>query len=202
MIEAFRHGLDVHQQTAAQIYDVPLEQVTKDQRYNAKTLNFGVLYGMSPHGISVATGMKRDEAVAFIERYFSLRQTLKHWIDRQVELAHQREYAETLFGRRRPLPEINSTNFQIRSGAERMAINMPIQGTQADIMKLAMIALAPKLPGGAQLLLQIHDELIAECAAAQADAVAGLMKQTMESTYDLGVPIMVDTATGTSWGDL
>lgn len=202
MIEAFQQGLDVHQQTAAEMYGVPLDKVTKEQRYNAKTINFGVLYGMSPHGLSVATGMTREEAVAFIERYFSVRQTLKTWIDGQIERAHKEECADTIFGRRRPLPEINSNNFQIRSGAERMAINMPIQGTQADLIKMAMITLAPKLPKETQLLLQIHDELIVEAPEKEAPAVAKIMKDVMEGVYDLGVPIVVDTATGHSWGEL
>jgi DNA polymerase-1 len=202
MIEAFAKGLDVHQQTAAEMYGVKLGEVTKEQRYNAKTINFGVLYGMSPHGLSVATGMTREESVAFIERYFSVRTTLKTWIDEQIAQAHTREYAETIFGRRRPLPEINSNNFQIRSGAERMAVNMPVQGTQADLMKMAMIRLAPKLPDGAQLLLQIHDELITECDTGQASVVAKLMQSTLEGVYDLGVPIVVDTAAGHNWGEL
>ena len=202
MIKAFRSGLDVHQQTAAELYGVKLEDVTKEQRYNAKTINFGVLYGMSPHGLCVATGMSREEAVAFIDRYFSVRKTLKQWIDAQITQAHEREYAETVFGRRRPLPEINSNNFQIRSGAERMAINMPIQGTQADLIKMAMIQLAPQLPKDADLLLQIHDELIVESNEKDAPVVAAMMKKTMEGIYDLGVPIVVDTTIGHSWGDL
>jgi len=202
MIEAFKQGLDVHQQTASEMYGVKLEDVTKEQRYNAKTINFGVLYGMSPHGLSVATGMTREEAVEFIDRYFSVRKTLKKWIDAQIAEAHQRECAETVFGRRRPLQEINSNNFQIRSGAERMAINMPIQGTQADLIKMAMITLAPTLPNDAQLLLQIHDELIVESAQKDATQVAKTMKDIMEGVYDLGVPIVVDTAIGHSWGDL
>jgi DNA polymerase-1 len=202
MIEAFKQGLDVHQQTASEMYGVKLQDVTKEQRYNAKTINFGVLYGMSPHGLSVATGMTREEAVEFIDRYFSVRSTLKQWIDQQIAKAHTEECAETIFGRRRPLQEINSNNFQIRSGAERMAINMPIQGTQADLIKMAMIQLAPKLPTETQLLLQIHDELIVEAAEKDAPKAAKAMKDIMEGVYDLGVPIVVDTASGKSWGEL
>jgi DNA polymerase I len=202
MITTFQQGIDLHQQTAAEMYDVPLDKVTKEQRYSAKTINFGIMYGMSPHGLSVATGMTREEAVAFIERYFEVRKTLKTYIEGVKEFARRHEYTETLLGRRRPCPEINSGNFQIRNAAERVAVNVPLQGTAADIMKLAMIALAPKLPKGAELLLQIHDELIAECNEAQAEDVTKLMRETMESAYDLGVPIVADTAVGHSWGEL
>ncbi|HEX7259762.1 MAG TPA: DNA polymerase I [Candidatus Saccharimonadia bacterium] len=202
MIETFRKGIDLHQQTAAEMFGVSLNQVTPEQRYGAKTINFGVLYGMSPHGLSVATGVTRDEAVQFIDRYFQIRKTLKQYIEGIKEFAHKHEYTETLLGRRRPSPEINSNNFQIRNAAERIAVNVPLQGTAADIIKLAMIALVPKLPVGAQLLLQIHDELIVEANEKQAEAVAGIMKDTMENIYDLGVPIAVDTKIGHSWGDL
>jgi DNA polymerase-1 len=202
MIETFKKGVDLHQQTAAEMFNVPLDQVTKDQRYAAKTVNFGVMYGMSPHGLSVATGMTREEAVAFIDRYFEIRKTLKEYIEATKEFARKHEYTETLLGRRRPCSEINTNNFQIRNAAERIAVNVPLQGTAADIMKLAMIALVPKLPKGVQLLLQIHDELICEADATQADEVAKIMKDTMENVYDLGVPIVADTSIGKSWGEL
>ncbi len=202
MIKTFTDGIDLHQQTAAELYGVPLEEVTKEQRYNAKTINFGVLYGMSPHGLSVATGMTREEAVGFIERYYELRPKLKSYIEGIKADARKNEYVETLFGRRRPCAEINSSNSLISNAAERMAVNVPIQGTAADIMKLAMVALAPKLTGENKLLLQIHDELIAEVPADQADAVTKIMKDTMESVYDLGVKIEVDTAVGKNWGEL
>ncbi len=202
MIETFRQGIDLHQQTAAEMFGVPLEQVTKAQRYSAKTINFGVLYGMSPHGLSVATGMTREEAVSFIERYFEIRQPLRRYIEQTKEFARTKLYTETILGRRRPCPEINSNNFQIRQAAERFAVNVPIQGSAADIIKLAMVALPAKLPGGSQLLLQIHDELIVEADAAQGEEVARIMTQTMVNIHDIGVPIAVDTAIGSSWGDL
>ncbi len=202
MIETFKKGIDLHQQTAAEMFGVPLDKVTPEQRYSAKTINFGVLYGMSPHGLSVATGISREEAVQFIERYFEIRKTLKEYIEGLKEFAHKNEYTETLLGRRRPSPEINSNNFLIRNAAERVAVNVPLQGTAADIIKLAMIALVPKLPEGAMLLLQIHDELIVEAEESQAEEVSYLMRDTMENVYDLGVPIAVDTKVGKSWGDL
>ncbi len=202
MIETFKSGIDLHQQTAAELYSVPLDKVTKDQRSAAKTINFGVLYGMSAHGLSVATGMDGKEAADFINRYFEVRPALAKYIEETKKFAFDNQYTATLFGRRRPCPEIRSTNFQIRSAAERMAVNVPIQGTAADIYKLAMIALDAKLEGNAQLLLQIHDELIVETSVDRGDEIAALMKQTMESVYDIGVPLAVDTAVGTNWGEL
>jgi DNA polymerase I len=202
MIKAFEEGIDVHQQTAAEMYGVDLDNVTKEQRYNAKTINFGVLYGMSAHGLSVATGMSREEAAGFIRRYYELRPALANYIAEIKALAREKEYTETLFGRRRPCPEINSNNAVISQAAERYAVNVPIQGTAADIMKLAMVKLAPKLDQKSQMLLQIHDELIVEADETSAEGVAKLMKATMERVYDLGVPIAVDTAVGRTWGDL
>jgi DNA polymerase-1 len=202
MIETFKAGIDLHQQTAAVLYAVPLGEVTKDQRSAAKTINFGVLYGMSAHGLSVATGMDGKEAAAFIERYFQVRPKLASYIESTKKFAYDNMYTATLFGRRRACPEIRSSNFQIRSGAERMAVNVPIQGTAADIYKLAMIELAKRLEGDCVLLLQIHDELIVEAPVAKAEAVAELMRAVMSEVIDLGVPLAVDTAIGDNWGEL
>ncbi len=202
MIQTFKDGVDLHQQTAAELYGVKLDEVTKDQRSNAKTINFGVLYGMSPHGLSVATGMTREEAVQFIDRYYELRPGLAKYIEDTKAFARKNEYTETLFGRRRPCPEINSNNYVVSQAAERMAVNVPIQGTSADIIKLAMIALAPKLPEGANMLLQIHDELIVETDEKNAEEVAKIMKQTMQSVADIGVPLASETAIGHNWGEL
>lgn len=202
MLRTFKEGVDLHQQTAAELYGVPLDKVTKEQRYASKTINFGVLYGMSAHGLSVATGMPRDEAAKFINRYFEVRPKLASYIEDTKKFARQHEYTATLFGRKRPCPEINSNNFVLAGAAERMAVNVPIQGTAADIYKLAMIALADELDASSKLLLQIHDELIVETDAGQAEAVAATMKRVMEKVYDLGVPLAVDTAIGTNWGEL
>jgi len=202
MIETFKKNIDLHQQTAAELYDVPLDEVTKEQRSAAKTINFGVLYGMSAHGLSVATGMDQKEASEFIKRYFEVRPKLAQYIEDTKKFAYDNEYTATLFGRRRSCPEIRSSNFQIRSGAERMAVNVPIQGTAADIYKLAMIAVAAKLDNDSQLLLQIHDELIVETDEAKGEPVAKLLKETMESVYDLGLPLAVDIAVGKNWGEL
>lgn len=202
MIATFKAGIDLHQQTAAELYAVDIEDVTKEQRYAAKTINFGVLYGMSAHGLSVATGMDGYEAAGFIERYFEVRPKLREYIEKTKKFAYDNQYTATLFGRERACPEIRSGNFNIRSGAERMAVNVPIQGTAADIYKIAMIDVAKRLDDDCQLLLQIHDELIVEAPAAKAAAVARMISETMEGVIDLGVPLAVDTAVGTNWGEL
>jgi DNA polymerase-1 len=202
MIETFKAGIDLHQKTAAELYSVPLEEVSKEMRGNAKTINFGVLYGMSAHGLSVATGMDQKEASDFIKRFFEVRPALAQYIEDTKKFAYDNEYTATLFGRRRPCPEIKSSNFMMRSGAERMAVNVPIQGTAADIYKLAMIEVAKKLDTDSMLLLQIHDELIVETTSEKGDEVAQMMKETMESIFDIGVPLAVDIAVGTNWGQL
>ncbi|GAC1601197.1 MAG: DNA polymerase I [Candidatus Saccharimonadales bacterium] len=202
MIDTFKAGIDLHQQTAAELFGVDIEDVTKEQRYNSKTINFGVLYGMSAHGLSVATGMDGHQAAGFIERYFEVRPKLKEYIEKTKKFAYDNQYTATLFGRERACPEIRSSNFQIRSGAERMAVNVPIQGTAADIYKLAMIEVAKRLDDDCALLLQIHDELIVEAPEAKAKAVAAMMNEVMGNVIDLGVPLAVDTAIGTNWGEL
>lgn len=202
MIETFKAGIDLHQKTAAELYSVSLEEVSKEMRGNAKTINFGVLYGMSAHGLSVATGMDQKEASEFIKRFFEVRPALAKYIEDTKKFAFDNEYTATLFGRRRPCPEIRSSNFMMRSGAERMAVNVPIQGTAADIYKLAMIEVARKLDSRSQLLLQIHDELIVETDESEGEQVAEMMKATMESVYDIGVPLAVDIAVGKNWGQL
>ncbi len=202
MIKAFEEGIDIHVQTAAELFGVPIDKVTKQQRYAAKTINFGVLYGMGAHRLTQETEMDHEQATEFIGRYFGLRPKLKEFIDRTLEEARKNEYVETLFGRRRPCAEINSNNYMLRSGAERMAVNVPIQGTAADIMRIAMIKVAPAIEGKANLLLSVHDELIAECDEKDSKAVAKIMKDTMEGIYDLGVPLVAETAIGRNWGEL
>lgn len=202
MMQTFRDGIDLHQQTAAELYGVPLGEVTKDQRSAAKTINFGVLYGMSAHGLSVATGMDGKEAAGFIERYFEVRPKLKEYIEATKKFAYDEQYTATLFGRRRPCPEIRSSVYMIRQAAERVAVNVPIQGTAADIYKLAMLALAERLDDDCKLLLQIHDELIVEAPESKGEAVAELMREVMENAIDIGVPLAVDTAVGKNWGEL
>lgn len=200
MLEDFNKDLDIHAATAAEVYGVPLAEVTKDQRRNAKVVNFGILYGMSPHGLSVATGMSRDEAKVFIDTYFALRAPIREYMDRTVRQAEQDGYVQTLFGRRRPTPDLKSSNFIVREAAKRAAINMPIQGTEADLMKLAMLEVEKKLAGLGEQLLQIHDSILVECAADKADDVAQVLKETMENIYTLPVKLAVDVKTGKDWG--
>ncbi len=206
MMQTFRDGIDLHQQTASVLYGVALDEVTKEQRSAVKAINFGVLYGMSAHGLSVATGMDMKQAAEFIDRYFEVRPKVKAWIETTKTMAHDELYTATIFGRRRPCPAIRTNNFVVRQAEERVAVNVPIQGSAADIYKLAMIAVTQKLDtgewGDAKMLLQIHDELIVECPADKAEAVAEMMRETMEGVIDLGVPLAVDTAVGVNWGEL
>lgn len=205
MVSQFNRGADIHQLTAAEIYGREPEDVTKQMRSAAKTVNFGVLYGMSPHGLSVATGMTREQAQKFIDEYFKLRKPLIGYLDGLKDQARKDGYVDTLFGRRRPMPDIHSSNFVVRSAAERAAMNMPIQGTEADLMKLAMVTVDKELEGvpSARQLLQIHDSILVECDEKDAQKVAGILKKTMEAVDpDLPVKLLVDVSIGDNWGEL
>jgi DNA polymerase-1 len=204
LIDDFNKDIDIHQATAAQVYGVPLEEVTKDMRRHAKTVNFGVLYGMSPHGLSIATGMTMHEAKEFITRYFELRAPIKTYMDTIVEQGLQKGYVSTICGRRRPTPDLKSSNFIVREAAKRAAINMPIQGTEADLMKMAMLSVEQKLLAQnlGEQILQVHDSIIVECPAANVEKVSALLKETMETIYELPVKLAVDVSSGATWGDL
>jgi DNA polymerase-1 len=203
MVQEFNEGIDVHAATAAQIYGVPLDTVTKDMRRHAKTVNFGILYGMSPHGLSVATGMSIIEAKDFITKYFELRAPLRNYIDSTLKQAEQDGYVQTMFGRRRPTPDLKSSNFMVREAAKRAAANMPIQGTEADLMKLAMLKVEEALAGGlGEQLLQIHDSILVECPKENAPKVEKLLKETMGHVYKLPVKLDVDVSAGPSWAEL
>lgn len=203
LIQMFNDGADVHTATAAQVYNRQPDEITKQMRRDAKVINFGVLYGMSPHGLSIATGMTLQAAKSFIDKYFELRKPLLDYMNHLKELAHKQGYVETLFGRRRPTPDVHSSNFVVRQAAERAAINMPIQGTEADLMKLAMVQLDEKLHGTkAKQLLQIHDSILVECPEEDGEKIAQLLKDTMENVYKLPVDLTVDTSIGRNWGEL
>jgi DNA polymerase-1 len=203
LIQMFNDGADVHTATAAQVYNRQPDEITKQMRRDAKVINFGVLYGMSPHGLSIATGMTLQAAKTFIDKYFELRKPLLDYMNHLKELAHKQGYVETLFGRRRPTPDVHSSNFVVRQAAERAAINMPIQGTEADLMKLAMVQLDENLKGTkAKQLLQIHDSILVECPEEDSERIAKLLKDTMENVYKLPVKITVDTTIGKNWGEL
>lgn len=205
LIDIFNRGADIHTATAAQVYEREPEDVTKQMRRAAKVINFGILYGMSPHGLSVATGMTREQAVTFIERYKEVRKPLFDYTDRIREQAKKDGYVETLFGRRRPMPDIHSSNFMVRQSAERQAINLPIQGTEADLMKMAMVQVQEVLEAqhnNCKQLLQIHDSILVECPAEVAQTVADLLQKTMENVYKLPVRLDVDVTIGDNWGQL
>jgi len=203
LIETFNSGVDVHTKTAAEVFEIPLSKVSRDQRRAAKVINFGVMYGMSPKGLSDATGMSFYEAKSFIDDYFRVRSPIKEYLDKVLEQAKTKGFVETYFGRRRPTPDVNSSNFLIRNSAERAAQNMPIQGTEADLMKQAMIKLDKALPEGAEMILQIHDSVIVECNEEKASEVAEIMREIMEKIgSQFKVKLAVDVKIGKNWGEL
>lgn len=203
LVEDFNNDVDIHTKTAAEVYGVPLNEVDKNMRRHAKVVNFGILYGMSPHGLSAATGMTPGEAKMFIDRYFELRKPVREYIDSTVRNALQDGYVETIFGRRRPTPDLKSSNFVVRESAKRVAANMPIQGTEADLMKIAMLDVEEKIEGMGEQILQIHDSILVETPAENAEKVAKILKEAMEQVYpELGVKLQVDVKIGKNWGEI
>ncbi|MBR3353054.1 hypothetical protein IKG49_00425 [Candidatus Saccharibacteria bacterium] len=203
LIDDFNHGIDIHTKTASEAFKVPFENVTKDQRRAAKVINFGILYGMSVKGLADATKMPIAEAKQFIDNYFELRAPIKRKLEEILKQAREEGFVETYYGRRRPTPDVKSSNFVIRQAAERAAQNMPIQGTEADLMKRAMIAVDKALPEGAELVMQVHDSLIVECDESQAKEVADILKREMESVApELDIKLAVEVTTGHNWGEL
>lgn len=209
LINDFNGDVDIHTKTASQVYGVAMDDVTKGQRRDAKVINFGVLYGMSPHGLAANTGMSFGQAKDFIDQYFELRKPIRNYIDATLKMAKEDGYVETYYGRRRPTPDVKSSNFMVRAGAERAAANMPIQGTEADLMKRAMLQVEEKLsaqngeqPLGEQIL-QIHDSILVECPTENLDKVTEILKTTMENIApELKIALKVDVHAGTTWGDL
>lgn len=203
MIEIFKRGEDIHRATAAVVNNVPLDKVTKEMRSAAKQVNFGVLYGMGSYGLSARVDLTQYEAKQFIDKYFSEFSGVKKYLDATMAFARELGYVETLFGRRRYIPEINVSNFQIRSGAERMAINHPVQGTAADLMKMAMVAISLELPEeNARMLLQVHDELVFEVREDLVDEVSKIIKDAMENVVKLRVPVVVEVNAADNWGEV
>ena len=202
MQQAFRSGMDIHTATASQVFGVEPEQVTPLQRRNAKAVNFGIVYGISEFSLAEDIGVTRWEAREYIDSYLANFKGVKTYMSRVVEEARENGYTQTLYGRRRSIPELKSTNFNVRQGAERIALNTPIQGTAADIIKLAMIrvdqALREKYPE-AKLLLQVHDELIVECPEALAEQVCALVSAEMQQVAELAVPLVAEAKYGKSW---
>ena len=204
LIEAYKSDADIHRITASKVFHTPFEEVTDLQRRNAKAVNFGIVYGISSFGLSQDLSITRKEAAAYIEQYFATYPQVKAFLDKQVEDAKQNGYVTTLYGRRRPIPELKSSNFMQRSFGERVAMNSPIQGTAADIMKLAMIHVWEELHRrklNSRLSLQIHDELLIETDRAEAAEVAELLKDKMKHAAELSVSLEVDLHTGENWYD-
>jgi DNA polymerase-1 len=202
MIEAFRNGEDIHKATAAKVFEVPLEEVSREQRSNAKTVNFGIVYGVSAFGLSQQTDMSRSEAKAAIDGYFRTYPGIKAYMDEQVAFARKHGYVETITGRRRYLKDIESRNAVVRGHSERNAVNAPIQGSAADIIKLAMIEIdrAMRAQGlKSKMLLQVHDELVFDAVAHELDALKALVVEKMEAAVDLAVPMIAEVGTGKTW---
>lgn len=202
LIQAYREARDIHRMTASQVFHVPFEKVTDLQRRNAKAVNFGIVYGISSFGLSQDLSITRKEAAEYIERYFETYPGIKTFLDNTVAHAKEEGYVTTLFGRRRPVPELSSSNFMQRQFGERVAMNAPIQGTAADIMKIAMIAVDKELREKhmkSRLVLQVHDELLIEAWADEVEEVKTILKHCMEDAADMKVPLDVDMHTGKSW---
>jgi DNA polymerase I len=207
--KAFHEGADIHKRTSAEVLNISEDQVTKDQRRAAKAINFGIIYGMGPHALATSTGLSFSEAQDFIQRYLDTHPAVRDYLDSTKLKAHEEGFVETLFGRRRYFPEINSGVQMLVAQAERMAINMPAQGTAADIMKMSMLAVGEKLKNSEtkelkniKMLLQVHDELVFEVDEKDVEEAAKLIKETMEKVVDLAVPLVVDVDVGENWGDM
>ncbi len=207
MIKAFQNNEDIHRSTAAKVFNVPLEEVTKEQRSNAKTVNFGIIYGVSAFGLSNQTSLSRKESAELIEAYYATYPKLKSYMSNQVDFARENGYVQTVLGRRRYLKDINSANMMVKSGAERNAVNAPIQGSAADIIKIAMINIHNKLneknPDGSgwksKMLLQVHDELVFDVHNSELEKIQPMIKQEMENAFKMDVPLDVEIGVGKNW---
>jgi DNA polymerase-1 len=202
MIQAFKNGQDIHATTAAKVYGIPLEEVTREQRGNAKAVNFGILYGQGAFTLADQIGMSRKEAKALIAAYYETYPTLKSYMAKQVDFARENGYVETVSGRRRYLKNINSQNGMVRSGDERNAVNAPIQGSAADIIKIAMIRIQKKLEEGnykSKMLLQVHDELVFDMHKDELETLQPIIKYEMENAFELSVPLDVEVGIGENW---
>tara|TARA_R110000737_G_scaffold120479_3_gene152733 strand:+ start:2 stop:2710 length:2709 start_codon:yes stop_codon:yes gene_type:complete len=202
MIEAFKNGEDIHASTASKVFDIPIEQVTREQRSNAKTVNFGIIYGVSAFGLSNQTDLSRSEAKELIDTYYKTYPKLRNYMSEQVDFARENGYVQTVLGRRRYLKDINGSNAIVRGAAERNAVNAPIQGSAADIIKIAMINIHKKLEEGnykSKMLLQVHDELVFDIYNPELEELKTLIKSEMENAYKLDVPLDVEVGVGENW---
>jgi len=205
LLAAFRQDEDIHAATASEVFGVALAEVNSEMRRIAKVVNFGIIYGMSDYGLEQATDLSREEAAQFIASYFQRYPKVKDYIESTKQQARERGYVQTLLGRRRYIPELDSSNRQVREAAERMAVNMPVQGTAADIIKLAMIDLQREIDKRglrSKMILQVHDELLFEVPPEEVEQVKGLMKETMSQAMELSVPLKVEVKVGKNWGEM
>ncbi len=202
MIKAFQDGEDIHASTAAKVFNVAIKDVTREQRSNAKTVNFGIIYGVSAFGLSNQTDLSRSESKELIDTYYKTYPKLRNYMSKQVDFARDNGYVETIMGRRRYLKDINSRNAVVRGAAERNAVNAPIQGSAADIIKLAMINIHKKLAAEnytSKMLLQVHDELVFDAYKPELDKLKTLIKTEMENAYKMSVPLDVEIGVGENW---
>jgi DNA polymerase-1 len=201
-VHAFQSGGDIHRQTAALIFDVPLDEVTGEMRARAKTINFATIYGQGPHALSQQLKITHAEAREFIDKYFERFRRVREFLDSMVSFAREHGYVQTISGRRRYIPELRDRNFNIRAFGERTAANSPIQGSAADLIKLAMIAIDAELRErqlATRMLLQVHDELVFEVPEAELEEATALVRQAMEHAAELSVPLLVDIGIGANW---
>ena len=204
LIEAYRSAQDIHAITASQVFHIPLEEVTPLMRRNAKAVNFGIVYGISAFGLSEDLSISRKEALDYINTYFETYPGVKKFLDQQVTDGKEQGYVTTMYGRRRPIPELKSANFMQRSFGERVAMNSPIQGTAADIMKLAMIHVDQEMARRglqSRIVLQVHDELLIEALESEAEEVKAILEDKMKHAAELSVSLEVDAKEGNSWFD-
>ena len=202
MIEAFKNGEDIHASTAAKVFQIPLKEVTREQRGNAKTVNFGIIYGVSAFGLSNQTDLSRTESKELIDTYYRTYPKLKDYIGEQINFARKNGFVQTVLGRRRYLRDINTGNAIVRGAAERNAINAPIQGSAADIIKIAMINIHRKfdeMKFKSKMLLQVHDELVFDVYKPELETLKTLIRSEMENAYPLSVPLVVDIGVGDNW---
>jgi DNA polymerase-1 len=202
MIKAFQNHEDIHKSTASKVFNVPLDEVTREQRSHAKTVNFGIVYGVSAFGLSNQTSLSRSESKELIDTYYETYPRLKSYIHEQMEFARNHGYTQTILGRRRYLKDINSPNAVVRSAAERNAVNAPIQGSAADIIKIAMINIHKKLVSEnwkSKMLLQVHDELVFDVHNSELEKIKPMIKYEMENAIKLDVPLVVEMGTGRDW---
>jgi DNA polymerase-1 len=204
-VEAFRRGDDIHSLTASQVFGVPPMMIDAEHRRRAKAVNFGIVYGLSPFGLSQQLGIDQREAKKFIDAYFEKYQGVRKFIDRVLDETRREQRVRTLFGRVRPIPDINSKNANMRGFAERTAVNTPLQGTAADLIKLAMIHIDQELRARglkSRMLLQVHDDLLFEVPENEIETMTELVRDKMENAYSLRVPLLVESGAGPNWRDV